>query len=118
MASVYEAIHTSLGRRTAIKVLHPHLARDAMANARFLREGRAIAKIRHDNVVDIFDVGVSDGVPYLVMSLLDGEDLATRLRRERRMAISDVADCLLPVIAAVRAAHAAGIVHRDLKPSN
>jgi serine/threonine-protein kinase len=118
MATVYEGRHATLGRRAAIKVLHSHLARDAVATARFLREGRAVARVRHPNIVDIFDSGQNEGVPYLVMELLEGDDLVTHVRRRHPLPIAEVADCLLPVIAAVAAAHAAGIVHRDLKPNN
>ena len=73
MASVYECRHTKLGRSAAIKVLHPHLARDRDAVARFLREGQALARVEHPNVVEVFDVGEHRSVPYLVMSLVEGE---------------------------------------------
>jgi serine/threonine-protein kinase len=117
-AIVYEGRHRTLGRRAAVKVLHPHLARDDIAAARFLREGRAISRIAHPNVVEVFDVGEHEGTPYLVMSLVDGEDLREHIRRVHPLSMADVADLVLPVIAAVAAAHDAGIIHRDLKPSN
>jgi serine/threonine protein kinase len=117
-AAVYECRHRTLGRLAAVKVLHPHLARDPVAAARFLREGRAISRIVHPNVIEVFDVGEHDGAPYLVMSLVDGEDLTEHIRRLHPMSLADIADCILPVIAAVASAHDAGIIHRDLKPSN
>ena len=118
MASVYECRHTRLGRLVAVKAMHPHLARDEIAAARFLREGRALSRIAHPNVVEVFDIGESDGVPYLVMSLVVGDHLGEHLRRHHPMHIADVVDCLLPAVSAVAAAHAVGVIHRDLKPSN
>jgi eukaryotic-like serine/threonine-protein kinase len=118
MASVYQCRHASLGRLAAVKVLHPHLARDRSAAKRFLREGRALSRIDHPNVVEVFDVGERDGVPYLVMSLVDGDDLQEHFRHYHPMSVTHIADCTLPVVAAVAAAYDAGIVHRDVKPTN
>jgi serine/threonine protein kinase len=117
-ARVYECSHAALGRLVAVKVLHPHLAHQETSTARFLREGRAISRIRHPNVVQMFDIGEWEGQPYLVMELVDGEDLAKHLRDSSPLSVQAIADLLLPVIAAVGAAHDVGIVHRDLKPSN
>jgi serine/threonine-protein kinase len=117
-ASVYECRHRTLGRRAAIKVLHPHLAQQDVARSRFLREGRALSRIVHANVIDVFDVGEDGGMPYLVMSLAEGEDLGEYIRRSHPLSVAAIADCILPVVAAVQAAHEAGVVHRDLKPSN
>jgi serine/threonine-protein kinase len=121
MGAVYEAEHRTLGRRVAIKVLHSlpedaSLARDAIA--RFEREGRAAVAVRHPHVVDVFDCGVADGVPYLAMELVDGESLAQRLRREGRLRLDEAVALLLPILSAVADLHAVGITHRDLKPAN
>jgi serine/threonine-protein kinase len=118
MATVYEAEHEKLGKRVALKAMHPHLAQDATAASRFVREGRAAAQIKSPHVVEVYDVGVHEGVPYLVMELLDGVDLAEHLRARGRMPIDELADLMLPVLSAVGAAHDAGVIHRDLKPSN
>jgi serine/threonine-protein kinase len=118
MASVYEAVHVGLGKRVAIKVMQPHLAANETTAARFVREGRAVAKVRHAHVVDVFDVGSHEGVPYLVMELLEGTDLAEYLKCHGRLGLLETIDILLPVCSAVAAAHEAGIVHRDLKPAN
>jgi serine/threonine-protein kinase len=118
MATVYEAEHAELEKRVALKTLHPALALDPEARARFLREGRAAARIRHPNVVEVFDVGQEGDTLYLVMEHLAGEDLGTLLGREGSLPVERLADLLLPVIAAVMTAHEAGVVHRDLKPEN
>lgn len=118
MATVYEAMHDDLEKRVAVKTLHPTLALDPEARGRFLREGRAAARIRHPNVVEVFDVGQEGDTLYLVMEHLAGEDLGNLLGREGALSAERFVDLLLPVIAAVMTAHEAGVVHRDLKPEN
>lgn len=118
MGSVYEAVHRELGRRVAVKTLHEqHLASEA-ACQRLLCEGQACARVRHPNVIDVYDVGVHGGRPYLVMEYLQGEDLRRLLQRESRLSVQRCADLLLPVVAGLAAAHRLGVVHRDLKPEN
>lgn len=119
MASIFEAVDTQLGHRVALKTLHPHVASRPGAADRFLREGRAAARIRHPHVVQVFALG-SEGAPnpYLAMELLEGCDLGDLLARERRLSVTEAVGILLPVVAGVGAAHDAGVVHRDLKPSN
>jgi serine/threonine protein kinase len=118
MASVYSARHADLGRLVAIKLLHENLTRDDAHVQRFLQEARAASSLRHPHVVDVSDVGISEGRPFLVMEHLRGESLAARLDRQGRMNPTDLAALLLPVLSAVSAAHSAGIVHRDIKPEN
>jgi serine/threonine protein kinase len=118
MASVYECQHAKLGRSAAIKVLHPHLARERGAASRFLREAQALSRVDHPNVVEVFDVGEHQRVPYLVMSLVDGDDLEEHFREHHPMSVTAIADCILPVVGAVAAAYDAGVIHRDVKPSN
>jgi serine/threonine protein kinase len=117
MAEVFEARHVDLGTRVAIKVIHPHTAADADAIRHVLNEGRTAAAVRHPHVVAMLDVGMAE-TPYLVMELLEGEDLSKRLARERPLSLPSALDLLLPVASGVAAAHGAGVVHRDLKPSN
>ena len=117
-ATVYECRHDKLDRRFAVKLLHSHLANDPVVRARLFREGRALSRLRHPNIVDVCDVGEIDGVPYLVMSAIEGCDLSDHLRVSGSMAIADAVECILPIVDALAFAHRAGIVHRDLKPSN
>jgi serine/threonine protein kinase len=118
MGSVYEATHTSLGMRVAVKTLKPALAENTITSTRFLREGVVAAKIRHPNAVSVYDVIEERGVSYLVMEYLEGETLKDLLDREAPLSPARAADLLVPVASAVSAAHDEGIVHRDLKPSN
>jgi serine/threonine-protein kinase len=118
MGEVYEALHSDLNRRVAIKTLLPSAVSHPDAVARFLREGQATARLRHPHAVDIFDVGVDRGVVFLVMELLDGETLAALIAREAPLAPERVVAIMLPVLAAVQAAHEEGVIHRDLKPAN
>jgi serine/threonine-protein kinase len=118
MGTVFEARHTQLGHRAAIKIMHARLAGSVTMAERFLREGRNMARIRHPNVVRVFDVGTRDGRPYLVMDLLVGVDLATLLKRDGPLALERLVEVALPVISAVAAAHELGIIHRDIKPAN
>jgi serine/threonine-protein kinase len=116
--AVYEARKEPLNKRIALKILHPDKARDAQYNARFVQEAQAAASLRHPHIVDVDDVGVLDGVPFLAMEFLDGETLSEHLKREGPLSTAAALDLLLPVFSAVAAVHDRGIVHRDLKPDN
>ena len=118
MGTVYEAVDTRLGRLVALKRLHPHIADNPGASERFLREGQAAARIRHPHVVQVLALGSEGGAPFLAMELLAGQSLATLLERRERLSVVEALDHVLPVIAAVGAAHDARVIHRDLKPSN
>jgi serine/threonine protein kinase len=118
MGSVFEAEDTGLGHRVALKLLHPHVAERPGAARRFLREGRAAARIRHPHVVQVFALGTDGDTPYLAMELLDGGNLSELLTWKGALPIADTLDLVLPVLTAVAAAHDAGVIHRDLKPSN
>lgn len=118
MGTIYEAVHIDLKKRVGVKALRSSIAENEEARARFLREGEAASRIRHPNVVDVFDVGVVHGTPYLVMELLEGEDLGTLLNREGPLPVPQITNVILPVIAAVATAHEMGVLHRDLKPEN
>jgi serine/threonine-protein kinase len=116
--AVYEATHRELRKRVALKVLHREFALHPTIRARFAREAVAASGLRHPHVVDVTDVGVSEGQPYLVMEFLEGETLRARCAREGALPVAEALDALLPIVDAVAAAHDRGIVHRDLKPDN
>jgi len=119
MGAVYLAEHPGIGRRVAVKVLHKNYTRDEHLLARFLNEARAANAIRHPNIIEILDSGMmADGTPFLVMELLEGESLGTRLRQSGALGIPTVVDLAYQTASALGAAHAKGIVHRDLKPDN
>ena len=118
MGTVYYAEHLVIGRRAAIKILHPELSRNPDLVARFLTEARAANDIRHPNVVEITDFGQSGDLHYIVMSFLEGETLGERLEREKVFEESSAVRIVRQVASALAAAHDHGIVHRDLKPEN
>ncbi len=118
MGQVYEGVHTALNKRVAIKTLHRSMASLPEVTARFIQEAESIAKIDHPNVVGVIDTGVEHEMPYIVMDFLEGESLASRIDRERKMDVSEAVEIVLGVIAGVMDAHAVGIIHRDLKPDN
>jgi eukaryotic-like serine/threonine-protein kinase len=118
MGAVYEARHAEIGKRVAIKVLSPAVAAIPEARVRFLREAQLTSKVRHPHAVDVTDMGTEGDQTFMVMELLDGEDLAARQERAGKMAVAELVDIMIPVCSAVTAAHAAGIVHRDIKPQN
>jgi serine/threonine-protein kinase len=118
MGVVYVARHEDLGKPAAVKILNERHGQSEEIRARFLREGQAAARIRHPNIVDVYDVGVDGGRAYLVMELLEGEDLRRLIGREGPLDAQRTADLMVPVVAALAAAHDAGVVHRDLKPDN
>ena len=118
MGMVYRAEHTQLGRPAALKMLQPQMSTDASIVQRFFNEARAASSIDHPGIVEVYDFGThTDGRAYIVMALLKGESLATRLERGPMPAIEG-ATVMVQVASALAAAHARGIVHRDLKPDN
>jgi len=118
MGVVYEARHQELGRRVALKLLHPGLAYQPSVRTRFLREGKLASRVRHPHVVDVIDLGTHDGTTYLVMEFLQGETLRALFTRRGLLPVTEIVGIMLPVVAAVAAAHDEEIVHRDLKPEN
>ncbi len=120
MGAVYEAIHLETRRRVALKVMLPILLGDDDLRERFAREACVTSEIVSEHLVQIFDAGVDEAtqMPFLVMELLRGEDLATVLEQRGRLPASEVALIFRQVALALDKTHAAGIVHRDLKPEN
>jgi hypothetical protein len=116
---IYEAVRLSDGLPVALKLLRAATAHEAVASDRLRREAEALGLSWHPNVVEVIDHGhLSDGTAYLVMELLQGESLATRLRAKVRLLPRDLMPIALQVCDALAAVHAAGVVHRDVKPSN
>jgi serine/threonine-protein kinase len=118
MGTVVCARHEILDVRVAIKVLSAEYTKEAAITARFLREARAVARLKSEHVAHVMDVGTTEqGQPFIVMELLDGENLEERLRLGPLRTIVAV-DLFLQALEALAHAHALGIVHRDLKPAN
>jgi serine/threonine protein kinase len=119
MGKVYEATHLRSNRRVAVKVLLPAAAENPTAYARFRREAQIATELGDPHIVEIlaFDV-TPDGQPYLVMELLEGVDLMTRLQDAGHVPVRELVDVLDQVASALQAAHAKQIIHRDLKPEN
>jgi serine/threonine-protein kinase len=119
MGAVYEAEHTLIGKRVAVKVLLDHYARKDAVVARLEQEARLASSIGHENIVDITDFGeTTDGRRFVVMEYLDGESLGTLLRREGQLDEQRAIHIAHQAASALSAAHAKGILHRDIKPEN
>lgn len=119
MGVILAGTHLQLGHRVAVKVMRPELARQKAFVDRFVRESQAASRLRSEHVARVYDVGVlENGLPFMVMELLEGETLAARLRRRGRLEVTECVAMVLQTCDAVAQAHALGIVHRDLKPDN
>ncbi|HUN22293.1 MAG TPA: protein kinase [Anaerolineales bacterium] len=119
MANVYKAYHPGLALYRALKVIRPEFAGTAGFRERFQREAQAAASLRHPNVVQIHDFGEQNGLYYMVMEFLEGEDLKAVLEKRGQMRpFADIGKILSQVASALDFAHQRGIVHRDLKPGN
>ena len=119
MGTVYRAQHELLGRSAAIKLLRPELCSNDVLVQRFFNEAKAATAIRHPGIIEVYDFGYTDdGRAYIVMELLEGEDLGARVARRGRLTEIEAATIARGIAGALRAAHAKGIVHRDLKPDN
>lgn len=118
MAAVYVGVH-KIGRRHAIKILHPEVAASPEVRARFEQEAHAVNLLHHPGAVEVHDFDISeDGCPFLVMELLEGETLAQRLSREEQTDLTDLLSIAEQTLEVLAAAHTEGIVHRDIKPAN
>lgn len=118
MATVYTAVDERLERTVALKIIHPAQSRDAHFLDRFTDEAKTIARLTHPNIVAVYDQGVHDGLPYLVMEYVRGHTLREVLADRRRLSPPEALAILEQMLAAVAAAHRAGLVHRDIKPEN
>ncbi|PCC69237.1 serine/threonine protein kinase [Nannocystis exedens] len=118
MGSIWIARHLQLDVDVAVKFMAPELADSAELRSRFEREAKAAAMLKSPHAVQVHDYGIDDGTPYIVMELLEGEDLATRLSRERRLSLAATRRIVEDVGKALRRAHEIGLIHRDMKPAN
>jgi serine/threonine protein kinase len=119
MGQVYEAQHAGIGRRFAVKLLHQLLADDREVVARFQREAQTAGGLENENIVAVLDSGTAeDGIPFIVMEYLEGEDLARLLVRSGPLSVPRATYVAIQACRGLAAAHARDIVHRDLKPEN
>ncbi|HEY6387421.1 MAG TPA: serine/threonine-protein kinase [Candidatus Acidoferrum sp.] len=118
MGEVYRAEDLKLGQVVAIKFLPESLSQDATTLARFHSEVRIARQVSHPNVCRVFDIGDADGMPFLSMEYVDGEDLASVVRRIGRLSPDKATEVARQICAGLAAAHERGVIHRDLKPAN
>ncbi|MEZ6087320.1 MAG: serine/threonine-protein kinase [Pirellulaceae bacterium] len=118
MADVYLAMHRSLGRQVAVKILRASLANDQNYVERFRREARAAAKLSHPNIIQVYDVGQSEGRYFISQEFVDGRNLRETIDRTGPLSLEQAVSVLLGVADALQAASAQGITHRDIKPEN
>jgi hypothetical protein len=118
MGEVYRAEDLKLSQTVALKFLPESIAQDSAALARFHREVRVARQVSHRNVCRVFDIGDADGLPFLTMEYVDGEDLASLLRRIGRLPSDKAVEVARQICAGLAAAHEHGVIHRDLKPAN
>jgi serine/threonine-protein kinase len=118
MGHVWLGRHLLLDLPIALKFMDASLIASPEARARFEREARAAAQLRSQHIVQILDYGLHEGAPYIVMEHLVGEDLRTRLERQKKLSLKEISTIVGEVAKGLKLAHDAGIVHRDLKPGN
>ncbi len=119
MGAVYEATQVAIGRKVAVKQLHPVFSQNEEVIARFQREAQMAGSIGHDNICEVTDLGTTkQGAPYLVMPLLNGHSLDDLISSREQLTVPRLADIICQTLSALEAAHNAKIVHRDLKPDN
>jgi len=122
MAEVYAGVHTHLDRKVAVKVLHSYLLEGGDFVARFKREAKAVANLRHPNIVQVYDFDIQEGLIFMVMEYIDGVNLHTKLvemgNKGERMPIKLIGSIINDIASALDYAHSKGMLHRDIKPSN
>lgn len=118
MAHVYRARCTVLNRIVTVKVMRKELAEDKDFVHRFQIEAQAVALLSHPNIVSIYDVGEENGLPYLVMEYVEGDNLKEIIRQKGALSPAETVNIGIQVCAALDHAHSKGIIHRDIKPHN
>jgi serine/threonine protein kinase/Leucine-rich repeat (LRR) protein len=118
MGAVYRALHTRLDKVVALKVLNSTCLQKSDSLARFEREMKAVGKLRHPNIVAASDAGEANGTHFLVMELVEGQDLSVLMKKNGPMSVHQAVDCIVQAARGLAYAHSRGIVHRDIKPGN
>jgi serine/threonine-protein kinase len=118
MSVIYRATDIALGRQVAVKILRPSLTSDPTFLTRFRQEARNVANLQHPNIVTVHDVGQDGNTHFIVMELIDGDDLKQRIRADAPFAIDRALDICIKICAGIGYAHRAGLVHADVKPQN
>ena len=122
MAEVYLGEHVTLNRKVAVKIMRDHIEAEPENRARFEREARAVASLRHPNIIQIFDYELIDGQPCLVMEYAPGASLGSYLKalhkRGEKLSLAAVGKILAAIASAIDYAHSRGMIHRDIKPAN
>ncbi|MFH1436654.1 MAG: serine/threonine-protein kinase [Pseudomonadota bacterium] len=120
MGVVLEAVHEAIGRKVALKFLHPRFLLDREMRKRFSREAKAAAGIGHENIINIIDIDQEDesGATYIVMEYLEGQNLGWWIEKKGQLPVKWTVDITLQVLSALNACHCLGIIHRDMKPEN
>ena len=118
MSVIYRAADLALGRQVAVKILRPSLTSDPNFLERFRQEARNVANLQHPNIVTVHDVGQDGNTHYIVMELIEGDDLKKLIRAEAPLSIERALDVAIKICAGIGYAHRAGLVHADVKPQN
>ncbi|HPP51706.1 MAG TPA: protein kinase, partial [Thermoguttaceae bacterium] len=118
MGMVLKARHRRMDRLVAIKTLRPQAMQDPKAVERFYREVKAAARLNHPNIVTAYDAGEHQGIHYLVMEYVDGQDLARLVKQHGPMAVPEALECVIQAAKGLAYAHQQGVIHRDIKPGN
>ena len=118
MGSVYRAHDLELDRDVALKLIRSDIAENPAALERFKREIQLSSRVTHRNVLRVYDLGESDGIRFLTMQFVEGEDLAAVLQRYGKLPVPRLISVFRQILEGLRAAHEQGVVHRDLKPQN
>ncbi|HIQ06261.1 MAG TPA: serine/threonine protein kinase, partial [Anaerolineae bacterium] len=117
-ATLYKAVHTVLGRETALKVLHPHLITVADFLQKFEAESKILARLKHPNIVTVYDAGVDQGLYWIAMEWLEGQPVDDLIAKQGKLPVDLAVRIADQVAAALEYAHAQGLIHRDIKPGN
>jgi len=118
MGVVYKAVDPAIGRLVGIKMMTGAVVNDPSLLKRFYREAQSVGKLRHPNIVTVYDLGIQEAMPYLVMEFLEGESLDVALRSDRTLLLEEKLSIVIQVCNALAYAHEQSIVHRDIKPGN